>query len=370
MLIGAGAAGEGPQDGANELKAALARRVPCVGRPPTTSSERHIQGDPALERRFVPVLVREPFRPPTRPRILRARRRSTRPHHQVSFLPDALEAAAHLSARYVPRPLPADKAFAASIWPAPARVAKGTRKLARRRGACGREDGRLPEERLLQPDGERFLNLEHRPCRTVVDTSASSRLWRARTAPTTPVRRPRPAGVVPLSAGRPEWERPRTAPPLADELCDGRLVAHQFYPTYATAPPPAGGRRPPGTAGTAKAASSRRRWRRPACVVLLDEAEKAHLASSAAAPGPDEGQLTEARAADRFLRRGGDPYQQRSAKARFAGEPRGRWALRSRTTPRWRRPQPPQADESPAAEALELARGTFPPSCGPARPRS
>src|SRR5437660_812493 len=71
MLIGAGAAGEGPQDAANELKAALARgEFPCVGATTHDEFRKHIQGDPALERRFVPVLVREPS-PADAARILR-----------------------------------------------------------------------------------------------------------------------------------------------------------------------------------------------------------------------------------------------------------------------------------------------------------
>src|SRR3954463_2803288 len=67
MLIGAGSAGEGPQDAANELKAALARgESPCVGATPHDEFRKYIQEDGALERRFVPVLVREPSPQKTR----------------------------------------------------------------------------------------------------------------------------------------------------------------------------------------------------------------------------------------------------------------------------------------------------------------
>src|SRR5437899_2269501 len=113
MLIGAGAAGEGPQDAANELKAALARgEFPCIGATTHDEFRKHIQGDPALERRFVPVLVREPS-PADAARILRGAAPQYEEHHQVCFLPEALEAAAQLTARYVrDRYLP-DKAFAA-----------------------------------------------------------------------------------------------------------------------------------------------------------------------------------------------------------------------------------------------------------------
>src|SRR5438094_6097203 len=113
MLIGAGSSGDGPQDAANELKAALARgEFPCVGATTHDEFRRHVQGDPALERRFVPVLVREPTARATVP-ILRGAAARYEEHHGVRFRADALEAAALLTARYVrDRCLP-DKAFAA-----------------------------------------------------------------------------------------------------------------------------------------------------------------------------------------------------------------------------------------------------------------
>src|SRR5260370_21162661 len=61
MLIGACATSEGPQDAANELKAALARgEFPCVGATTHDEFRKHIQTDPAPERRVVPLLGREP----------------------------------------------------------------------------------------------------------------------------------------------------------------------------------------------------------------------------------------------------------------------------------------------------------------------
>src|SRR5438445_521268 len=169
MLIGAGAAGEGPQDAANELKAALARgEFPCVGATTHDEFRKHIQGDPALERRFVPVLVREPS-PADAARILRGAAPQYEAHHQVCFLPDALEAAAQLTARYVrDRYLP-DKAFAAMDL-------AGSRARREGRSEVSREDvaravarmAGLPEDRLLQPDGERFLSLERRLAARIV----------------------------------------------------------------------------------------------------------------------------------------------------------------------------------------------------------
>ena len=60
-LIGAGNSGDGPQDAANELKTALARgEFPCIGATTAEEFRKHIEKDPALERRFSPITVEEP----------------------------------------------------------------------------------------------------------------------------------------------------------------------------------------------------------------------------------------------------------------------------------------------------------------------
>ncbi|HEY3588334.1 MAG TPA: AAA family ATPase, partial [Myxococcaceae bacterium] len=60
-LVGAGSTGDGAQDAANELKGALARgEFPCIGATTHDEFRRFIQADPALERRFTAVVVREP----------------------------------------------------------------------------------------------------------------------------------------------------------------------------------------------------------------------------------------------------------------------------------------------------------------------
>src|SRR5258705_45996 len=156
MLIGAGAAGEGPQDAANELKAALARgEFPCVGATTHDEFRKHIQGDPALERRFAPVLVREPS-PAETARTLRGGAARYEAHDRVRFLPESLEAAAQLSARYVRDRFLPDKAFAAIDL-------AGSRARREGRGEVTRDDvaravarmAGLPEDRLLQPDRDR-----------------------------------------------------------------------------------------------------------------------------------------------------------------------------------------------------------------------
>src|SRR5436305_2770203 len=163
MLVGAGATGEGPQDAANELKAALARgEFPCIGATTHEEFGRYIQGDAALERRFVPVLVREPS-PREALQIVSGAAARYEEHHAVRFSPEALEAATLLTARHVhDRCLP-DKAFAAIDL-------AGSRARREGRGQVSRDDvaravarlAGVPEERILQPDGDRFLALEQR----------------------------------------------------------------------------------------------------------------------------------------------------------------------------------------------------------------
>ncbi|MEY2667607.1 MAG: hypothetical protein RJA59_245, partial [Pseudomonadota bacterium] len=100
-LMGAGATGEGPQDAANELKAALARgEFPCIGATTHDEYRQHIEKDPALERRFSPVLVREPTVADT-VTILSGLVPRYEKHHGVRFGREALEAAAALSARHI-----------------------------------------------------------------------------------------------------------------------------------------------------------------------------------------------------------------------------------------------------------------------------
>ena len=108
-VIGAGAA-EGAIDASNLMKPALARgELHAIGA--TTLDEyRRIEKDPALERRFAPVHVDEPSEEDTIA-ILQGLRSRYEDHHKVEIGDDALEAAVHLSSRYVTeRHLP-DKAI-------------------------------------------------------------------------------------------------------------------------------------------------------------------------------------------------------------------------------------------------------------------
>ena len=109
-VVGAGAA-EGAMDASNMLKPALSRgEMQCIGATTLDEFRKHIEKDPALERRFQPVLVEEPSVEDTIA-ILKGLRPRYEEHHGVKISDDALRAAAELSSRYITeRHLP-DKAI-------------------------------------------------------------------------------------------------------------------------------------------------------------------------------------------------------------------------------------------------------------------
>ena len=109
-LIGAGAA-EGAMDAANLLKPALARgELRCIGATTLGEYRKHIEKDPALERRFQPVLVEEPTVEETIA-ILRGLKEKYEVHHGVRITDAAIVAAATLSHRYITDRFLPDKAI-------------------------------------------------------------------------------------------------------------------------------------------------------------------------------------------------------------------------------------------------------------------
>ncbi len=110
MLVGAGAAGSAV-DAANILKPALARgELQVIGATTLDEYRKYIEGDAALERRFQPILVEEPTIEETI-EILKGVRPRYEAHHNLEITDEALHAAAHLSARYVPDRFLPDKAI-------------------------------------------------------------------------------------------------------------------------------------------------------------------------------------------------------------------------------------------------------------------
>ena len=109
-IVGAGAA-EGAVDAANILKPSLARgELQCIGATTVDDYRKHVERDPALERRFQPVMVSEPTVEETTS-ILQGIKGAYEVHHGVGISDEAVAAAANLSARFIAdRHLP-DKAI-------------------------------------------------------------------------------------------------------------------------------------------------------------------------------------------------------------------------------------------------------------------
>ncbi|HEX7354457.1 MAG TPA: ATP-dependent chaperone ClpB [Mycobacteriales bacterium] len=109
-VVGAGAA-EGSMDASNMLKPLLARgELRLVGATTLDEYRQHIEKDPALERRFAPVLVGEPSVEDSIA-ILRGLKGRYEAHHKVAISDAALVAAAALSDRYVTGRFLPDKAI-------------------------------------------------------------------------------------------------------------------------------------------------------------------------------------------------------------------------------------------------------------------
>ncbi len=110
MIVGAGSAGSSV-DAANILKPALARgELQVIGATTMDEYRKHIENDASLERRFQPVMVEEPTIEEAI-EILRGVRRPYEEHHKLVITDEALEAAVHLSTRYVTDRYLPDKAI-------------------------------------------------------------------------------------------------------------------------------------------------------------------------------------------------------------------------------------------------------------------
>jgi len=165
-LVDAGAA-EGAVDAANMLKPALARgELRCVGATTLDEYRKHVEKDPALERRFQPVLVKEPSLEDTIA-ILRGLKEKYEVHHKVKIKDAALVAAAVLSHRYIADRFLPDKAIdlvdeAASrlrieIDSLPVEIDEIERRIMQlgiERVSVARETDSMSQERLARIDAE------------------------------------------------------------------------------------------------------------------------------------------------------------------------------------------------------------------------
>ena len=109
-IIGAGAA-EGAVSAGNLLKPALARgELRCIGATTLDEYRKHVEKDPAFERRFQPIFVDQPSVEET-VAILRGLKSRYETHHGVKILDGAILAAAQLSHRYIADRFLPDKAI-------------------------------------------------------------------------------------------------------------------------------------------------------------------------------------------------------------------------------------------------------------------
>ncbi len=109
-LVGAGAA-EGAIDAASIIKPALSRgELQTIGATTLDEYRKYVEKDPALERRFQPIMVGEPTTEET-VEILRGLRDRYEAHHRVSITDGAIEAAANLASRYISDRFMPDKAI-------------------------------------------------------------------------------------------------------------------------------------------------------------------------------------------------------------------------------------------------------------------
>ncbi len=100
-IVGAGAGGEGALDASNFLKPSLARgELQLIGATTLTEYRTYIEKDPALERRFQPVLTPEPTEEQAI-KMLKAIKDKYEAFHRVKIPDEAIEAAVKLSKRYV-----------------------------------------------------------------------------------------------------------------------------------------------------------------------------------------------------------------------------------------------------------------------------
>src|SRR6266516_1568716 len=165
-VVGAGAA-EGAVDAGNMLKPMLARgELRAIGATTLDEYRKHVEKDPALERRFQPILVGEPSVEDTIA-ILRGLKEKYEVHHGVRIQDAALVAAAILSNRYVTGRFLPDKAIdlideAASrlrieIDSMPTEIDEDDQRIKQleiERAALRRETDQASRERLEKLEGE------------------------------------------------------------------------------------------------------------------------------------------------------------------------------------------------------------------------
>ncbi|MEM9271634.1 MAG: ATP-dependent Clp protease ATP-binding subunit [Cyanobacteria bacterium P01_F01_bin.143] len=285
-LVGAGSA-EGGMDAANLLKPALARgELQCIGATTLGEYREHIEKDAALERRFQPVIVKEPSVEDT-VEILRGIRSRYEEHHRLVISDQAVTAAAQLSDRYISDRYLPDKAIDL-IDEAGSRVHLRHSQQALENPIVKAEDiaqvvsawTGVPVNRLSESESLQLLNLEETLHQRVIGqkqaVTAVARAIRRSRVGLRSANRPIASVIFcgPTGVGKTELTKALAASIFGSEEAMIRLDMSEYMESQSVSKLIGS---PPGYVGYGEGGQLTEAVRRqPYAVVLFDEIEKAH----------------------------------------------------------------------------------------------
>ncbi len=279
-LMGAGGGQETAQDAANELKTSLARGVfPCIGATTHDEYKKHIESDPALERRFVKVQVDEPNEELCL-QILSGMAHVYAEHHQIKVTKDGIAAAVQLSQRFIhDRKLPGKAIDLLDLSMSRARrYGRSTVNRKEVSKVCA-DIAKVPYERLALDDASRFLNMEsyledkvvghEKPIQVIAQTIRRNYAGFSSH---------RPMGsflfLGPTGVGKTEMAKALASFLFGNEDALIRIDMSEYLESHSVARLVGA---PPGYVGHTEGGQLTEAVRhRPHAVVLLDEIEKAH----------------------------------------------------------------------------------------------